>query len=167
MTDIQDTLDAYGIKLDATFLPASGFKDDEWRSKSINHAITLTRGGVCIQTKYSQGVAHLEGYSFNDRCIDHANRVVKSLETGYNHMGNGFTPKKLPPPSIVDVVNSLLLDGSGSVHNFGEWCSDYGYDNDSIQALETFKACRDTALNLRAMFTPDELAELDTLYEDY
>ena len=168
---IQDTINAYGVKLDATFLPASSF-DDEWRSKSINHAITLTRGGRCIQAIYSQGVAHQPHYKQGDNSVNHHRAMELSIEKG-----NAYRPrdmdrsmqfaKALPNPSVVDVLWSLLMDSNGELSDFADFCGELGYETDSIKAKETFEACRDIKLKLQAMFTSAEIDELNELYQDF
>lgn len=52
---------------------------------------------------------------------------------------------------------------SGDVHTpetFKDFCADYGYDTDSIQALQTFRRCSAFAKRLRAFFTAAELEQL-------
>ena len=71
------------------------------------------------------------------------------------------------PPTVADVLYSLLSDASAEQRNFHEWCSDYGYSLDSISALNTYRACLDTAHALHKCFSPELLAELNTLLAEY
>ena len=70
-------------------------------------------------------------------------------------------------PKVADVLYSLLSDASAEQRNFHEWCSDYGYSTDSISALNTYRACLDTAAALRKCFSNELLAELNTLLAEY
>jgi hypothetical protein len=47
-------------------------------------------------------------------------------------------------PSAADVLSSLCLDSNSSA-SFEDFCGEFGYDSDSIQALKTFKACQGIA----------------------
>jgi hypothetical protein len=75
-------------------------------------------------------------------------------------------PRPVPPTSA-DVLYCLLADSAAADQSFGDWCADYGYDDDSMRALETYKACCNSAKQLRRIFTREQIAELHTLLEDY
>lgn len=54
-------------------------------------------------------------------------------------------------PTAEDVLECLLSD-SASVENAGsfeDWCSEFGYDQDSRKAESVFRACKDQAAKLR------------------
>ena len=70
-------------------------------------------------------------------------------------------------PSAASVLHSLLRDGEAISQSFEHWCMDYGYDSDSINAFETYRACCETGKKLQAFFTPAEIAELKQLTEEY
>lgn len=55
---------------------------------------------------------------------------------------------------------------SGDVHcaeTFEDFCADYGYDKDSIKALQMFRRCSSFAKRLRAFFTEKEIEELSEI----
>ena len=162
---IEDTLNDLGIKYASTFIPASHFDDDPWRSNAINHNVTVTRGRVSINTNYAQGIGHIPKDAIEGlppKSIAYANRVKEIINSG-----RGRYKKRLPPPKLADVMFSLVMDGSGSIHDFEEWCSEYNLDSDSIKNKEAFEACRDTGLKLQTMFSADELELLQELFQDY
>lgn len=65
------------------------------------------------------------------------------------------------PPTVVDVIDSVASDSRGvESQSFHDWCGDYGYDDDSIKALKTFKACRKYAGKLRTLLGDAAFAEL-------
>ena len=74
---------------------------------------------------------------------------------------------KPKPPLVADILYSLLSDASAEQRNFHEWCSDYGHSLDSISALNAYRACLDTAAELRKCFSYELLAELNTLLAEY
>ena len=95
-------------------------------------------------------------------------------EDGNPHMFDYFTGlgcrqglKSPKPPKVADILYSLLSDASAEQRNFHEWCSDYGYSTDSISALNTYRACLDTAHALHKCFSPELLAELRDLLAEY
>ena len=82
-------------------------------------------------------------------------------------LGRRKVRNKPTPPKVADVLYSLLTDASAEQRNFHEWCSDYGHSLDSISALNTYRACLDTAATLRKCFSPELLAELRDLLAEY
>jgi hypothetical protein len=74
------------------------------------------------------------------------------------------TPKK---PKVADVLHSLIMDANAADENFHEWCANYGYSDDSIKAMNTYKACLEIAVALRKHFSPDTLRQVRELLQDY
>jgi hypothetical protein len=73
-------------------------------------------------------------------------------------------PKK---PKVADVLHSLITDASAADENFHEWCANFGYSDDSIKALNTYKACLDIATHLRKHFSFETLRQMRELLQDY
>lgn len=61
------------------------------------------------------------------------------------------------PPTPYDVLASITKYPPGDFENF---CADYGYDNDSISALNTYKLVSREWDKVSAFFTSSELEEL-------
>ena len=100
--------------------------------------------------------------------------ITVTGKDGCHHMFDYFTGlgrrkerNKPNPPKVADVMYSLLTDASAEQRNFHEWCSDYGYSTDSINALNVYRACLDTAAALRKCFSYELLAELQDLLAEY
>ena len=74
------------------------------------------------------------------------------------------TPKK---PKVADVLHSLIMDSNAADENFHDWCANYGYSDDSIKAMNTYKACLETAAALRKHFSPNTLRQVRDLLQDY
>jgi len=71
-------------------------------------------------------------------------------------------------PDDCDVFNSLLMDTSDiEGEAFEDWAENLGFDPDSRKAERCFKACQETLLNLRTLFTNRELDDLRELFADY
>lgn len=77
---------------------------------------------------------------------------------------SAYVPQK---PCSADVLHSLTLDSSAIDTSFDYWCSDYGYDTDSISAFNTYQQCCKIAKELRQVFTNAQVETLRGLLEDY
>ena len=91
----------------------------------------------------------------------------KEYVTNY-FMGSGLVdswgrPKK---PTIKDVLYSMIVDDVNDI-DFEEFCKEYGYDNDSIRALEIYKACQKQTKAYYNMFDDEEREILQELLQDY
>ena len=64
--------------------------------------------------------------------------------------------RKPVKPKVIDVLYALVLDADAADQNFDEWCDNYGYSNDSIKAMNTYKQCLETAQALRRYFTREQ-----------
>lgn len=70
-------------------------------------------------------------------------------------------------PTSASVLYSLLSDAQARDMSFNDWCADFGYDVDSIKALNTYRACCLIGESIRMVFTSAQRAHLATLLEDY
>lgn len=55
-------------------------------------------------------------------------------------------------PTNADILHSLTMDASAADENFSDWCANYGYSDNSIKALNTYKQCLEIAAALRKHF---------------
>ena len=78
------------------------------------------------------------------------------------YMGSALTRK----PSKKDVLYSFIADDVTGM-NFEEFCSEFGYDNDSKKALRIFKACKEQTENFYRLFNEEERKILSELLNDY
>lgn len=86
---------------------------------------------------------------------------------GLRHKPDSWGKRKPRKPKVADVLHSLILDASAADENFHDWCANYGYSDDSIKAMNTYKACLETAQALRKHFSPDTLRTVRELLQDY
>lgn len=70
-------------------------------------------------------------------------------------------------PSAADVLHSLLLDAEAAGDSFGDWCANFGYNTDSIKALNTYMACAKIGEELRKIMSPALRKRLSELLQDY
>ena len=58
--------------------------------------------------------------------------------------------KDIPkPPTLDDVLYSIIRDYEACEQSFADWCAMCGYDEDSRKALETYLACQNNGEKLR------------------
>jgi len=62
--------------------------------------------------------------------------------------GERIIPKK---PTVKDVIYALYGDSRACNQSFNDWCSDFGYDSDSLKALNTYQACCESGVRLRKL----------------
>lgn len=176
---IDAKLTALGLAMTAEFVPASRFKDDEWKRGAVNFTVTIVKGERAIYSgPYAYGVGNLPRYR-SDRATKMlwAPMVTAAIErgkwprTGLDRDPPSFSQDpndKAPAPLLRDVMYSLLCDASALDHpDFESWAGDYGYDTDSRKAEQTYRACVDIGLKLRATLGDAVLAELQELFQDY
>lgn len=78
-----------------------------------------------------------------------------------------FRPGIPVRPMAADVLACLLMDAAAAHMGFSEWCSEYGYSDDSIKAFETYRACEQCAQKLAAVFTREQCDALRAMLQDY
>lgn len=99
---------------------------------------------------------------------------------GYRGMATYFSHKEFPSRLVFDFWGSIadakagkdptpydvLACISGDIHFpaiFADFCDEYGYDADSISALQTFRRMDRFGKRLREFFTPEEIEELQEI----
>lgn len=82
----------------------------------------------------------------------------RQLSTDF-YQGTGHTQ----PPSTADVLACLCCDARCGEQSFADWCSDFGYSEDSRSAKATHKACEKMAPRLRRLLGErfDEFADAE------
>lgn len=66
-------------------------------------------------------------------------------------MGPGCTDE----PDTEGTLDCLLSDSQAGEQSFEEFCSEFGYDEDSRKAERTWVACQKVAKNMRRLFGDD------------
>lgn len=123
---------------------------DAWR-------VSFAAGKSRFETDYYTGLGHRKPVKGAENRIE--SKYPKS-SIGYAAWQKAYV--KPIAPYAADVLHSLILDSSAIDTSFDYWCSNYGYDADSISAFNAYQACCKTAKELRRVFTR---AQLETLHE--
>lgn len=58
-------------------------------------------------------------------------------------------------PKIRDVLYALAIDANCASESFKDFCSEFGYSEDSRKALETYLKCQDNGFKLRRCLKSD------------
>jgi len=141
---------------------------DEWRvsfaypGKPVEEFAYFTGLGLRAEPTSAariQARGQFPGLSENDikRKTSYGRRYAAFLET--------LRKPKSPHPA--DVLHSIFLDSSASEQSFRDWCADYGYSDDSIKALDTYRACQENGYRLRRLFKSETIAALSESLQDY
>lgn len=84
------------------------------------------------------------------------------------YMGCGLVDENGKPkkPSKKDVLFSIMMNDVSGM-SFNDFCSEFGYDNDSIKALKIYEGCQRETEAYYDMFDSEEREILRELLEDY
>lgn len=160
--DILSTLGAAGITVRIDFVPQS-LSRNAGKEPCVNWRVTFTRRGSAVPFEYMQGSGHIPWPPLGERslsrtCVMGDDMIRASCESGRRP---GLGGKLLEAPDIADVMQSLCLDSDALNYGcFEDWASEFGYDTDSRSAEAIYRACLDTALQLRAMIGAELLATI-------
>lgn len=76
-------------------------------------------------------------------------------------------PDRPKAPTIQDVLYGLLMDSQASAMSFNDWCSEFGYSNDSMSCFKTYQACCESAEKLNKLYSKQEINEIKEALADY
>lgn len=102
---------------------------------------------------YKTGLGHStpvykKGYSFAKR-----NKKPQDIKTiVYN------SEMWVHVPTLESILNCLIMDAYCGEMSFSDFCDDFGYSNDSLKALDTYRACEENSRKIRAALGKDYLA---------
>lgn len=85
----------------------------------------------------------------------------------FNARDGDFMRVVMPFPT--DLFYSLVMDFQGLQDAFGfsDWCECCGYDDDSIKALEIYRAVELQSKRLLSILTHSEIDKLSEIFKDY
>ena len=163
MNEQQTTVNAFLMENNITYnihYIGETVRDNEWQCDAW--CVSFAAGKSRFETDYYTGLGHRKPVKGAENRIE--SKYPKS-SIGYAAWQKAYV--KPIAPCAADVLYSLVLDSSAIDTSFDYWCSDYGYDADSISALNTYQACCKIAKELRSVFTHAQVETLRGLLEDY
>lgn len=152
---VSDYLAEKGVNFEATLVGADkrdGWDCDAWR-------VRFYRAGKFIATDFYTGTGHRKPLK----------RAPKAPNNKRSAAYDNWAHQWVKPvaPVAVGVLYSLLSDAQGAEQPFDYWAADYGYDTDSIKALNTYNACCEIRRQVNTFFTHAEREQLRAMLEDY
>lgn len=103
------------------------------------------------QFEYNAGLAHFTPYvgkKDGSRETVH-DSMYKKNKKPENSLANGELEGWLHVPQLNDVLECLFLDASSGQDSFNDFCDNCGYSNDSLKALDIYRACMAIVPKLR------------------
>ena len=84
------------------------------------------------------------------------------------YMGSGLVDEMGKPkkPTKEDILSAMIMADVSDL-DFNDFCSEFGYNNDSIKALKVYEACKRETKAYYNMFDSEEREVLRELLEDY
>lgn len=70
-------------------------------------------------------------------------------------------------PTPASVLYCLISDSEANEYSFNDWCDNFGYNNDSIEAFNTYQACCKIGKDLLRVFTRTQIESLREILQDY
>lgn len=116
----------------------------------------LTRNGLKLRITISdskEATWSPSGHHYRVTLSRKGNRLT------FDFWGSAQDMQRGVDPTAYDILACLSIE-SGCPDTFEDFCAEYGYEEDSINALQTFRRCSRFAKRLQAFFTEKELTEL-------
>lgn len=97
------------------------------------------------------------------------NDISRRTIYGKRYLAELESLRKPQAPHATDVLYSLILDSSAVGQSFSSWCSDLGYDDDSVKAFNVYAACQKNADKLNSVFRANReaLNQITELLQEY
>lgn len=125
-------------------------KRDDWQCDAWR--VKFTAGKQVFESDYFTGLGHRKVKAGAPSDKGRANTLYREQ----------WDRAWLKPqsPKAADVLHSLALDAEADNMSFRDWCANFGYSDDSIDALEIYRQCCKTAEKLHTVFKPDTLVAI-------
>jgi len=155
-----------GVTFNCEFLKHGKHFDNDKETRDI-YKITLTRGKRSYSFNFGQSImdsqyykdsVHGRTYTLNG-CCRTGNYSIIDIDK-YLKGGQKLSLIKGVEPNEYDVLACLQKYDVGTFENF---CSEFGYDTDSRTAEKTYKAVCDEYKQLCAIFSDDEIEQLQEI----
>lgn len=140
----EDFLAKFGVKFRATL---SDSKPAQWEPAGHHYRVTLSRNKITPSQVGGNW----------DNGLKTSTRLTFDFWGSKSDMDNKRTEL-----SAYDVLACISSD-IHTPETFEDFCSEYGYETDSIKALQTFKRADRFAKRLREFFTTEEIEALEEI----
>lgn len=103
-------------------------------------------------------------YRFEIRVSYNGKRCYFRYATSYNDWRNG--KETLDESDYMNALNCVLSDSYAAQDTFKDFCSEFGYSDDSIKALKTYKECKRNAERVNKLFGGLDLLSIQNELEE-
>lgn len=159
--EIETAVDAYLGEIGVTYavtLSEKGHDKDGWECDAWR--VTFSRGKSSFPCPYYTGIGH--------RVVPELARAVYNVSPRQAYDCAARDKAAVPTaPRAASVLYSLLLDARAADMSFPDWCWEFGYDDDSHKAFDTYMQCCDIGRDLDKVFTRTEREHLAELLQEY
>jgi hypothetical protein len=144
----------YAVRLVGETTCDNDWKCDEWR-------VTFKANRIDFTTPFYTGTGHRKATPWN---VGLHGPKPRPGTLSYENWELGFKPVA---PTAATVLASLVMDGATIDESFADWCANFGYEEDSRKALQTYTDCCETGRKLRMLFTHPQRDALAAMLQDF
>lgn len=162
-----DFLAHHEITFECKFLRHGSMHWDKKGETRDIYTLILKRGKHNLSVEFGQSIAHSGKWIVKDfnpkftKTFHNKNEAVKyKYSIRISSKGRVLKNPNHEAPTAYSLLTSITKNDPGT---FDEFCYEYGYDNDSILATETWKAVKEEWLDVRDFFSRIELEELQEI----
>lgn len=158
---IDNYLESIGVSY-SVFGFGAGLKRDGWQCDGWRISLTTqSRPNEPQEFEYFTGIGHRVDYGTGYTFLKGESKNSLSYD---NYKRNHIRPF---PPFSAGVIYSLLIDSQAGEYSFIDFCSNFGYDNDSRKAESIYFACQEIKAKMQKIFTNEQSSHLQELLQDY
>jgi hypothetical protein len=179
---VQELLNEKGVKYSFNYVGAP--HDDEWSHDLWNITLHNTSSNCIEVFTYRTGIGHrltrtLKGGAYNYMTFGRLQGLEIAAHRGALQLSKNdrlyFSVNRdeirktvfAVAPTAASVLYCLLSDASASRESYKDWCDEFGYESDSIKALNIYNQCIENAEKINKIFKPTLIEQLSSLLEDY
>lgn len=167
-----DFLAKHEITFEAKFLRHGSMHWDKGGETRDIYTLILRRGRQNFSVEFgnsinASGFYYTKGrqkINIDRKYLDLTKNALVSIlrKTDWGFLNNGKSDIIHYPeiPTAYSLLTSITKSDPGT---FDDFCSEFGYDNDSIRANETWKAVKEEWFNVRDFFSRTELEQLQEI----
>lgn len=142
--------------MDVKFLTHGKHFQDDKEDRDI-YCVIFTKGNKHITVMYGQSIAHSGRYivrgTGKDLFLNDKKGIYKYTSKEWSVTQN----KAFQEPRAYDVLSSLT---KSNPEDFDTFCAEYGYDTDSIKALNTYNAVVKEWKDVEYLWSPEDIEKL-------
>lgn len=161
MTTNKPSLSDYGLNLvwkqPTPGVEPLGVSDRVW--PHVKWEGTLSKGKASYTFTYKCGIGH---YEQAKKSWERPRKSMTPEEQAQDATRIAIA-RRQPPESML-VLNCLCRDGASAFSNtFESWCSDYGFEPDSLKAYGIYRECVEIYKQLSCLLSPKQIEEVAQL----